>query len=451
MTTFDTARRPRQYPSVLPLVALLAVVGYVGFLMWVMSTRPYETWAAALIAPILLAVSTPIIARITRDERPELFWILLGALALKLFAALLRYTVSVEAYDGRGDGFEYARQGVRLAESYWNLDFGADVGRSKFIGTGAMNVISGILTMVIGPTALGAFVVFSWLSYWGLVLFYRAFKVGVPEGDHRRYALLVLFLPSLLYWPSSLGKDAWMLLWLGCAALGAARLIMRQPRAYPVLAAGLVGTAMIRPHVTVLLCIGLVFAFVLRPAPEGQRLFGPLGKPVGVLLLVAVSLGFIAQAEDYFNVDDDNRGSTSGATEVFDEATRRSSQGGSSFEATEARSVTQIPQAVIAVLFRPFPWEAHNAQALIASAEGSFLLLLLFASRRRLRRLLVLARQRPYVTLVLIYSVLFAIAFSSLGNFGILTRQRVQLFPFFLTLLALPAVAPAIRRNRVRN
>ena len=34
---------------------------------------------------------------------------------------------------------------------------------------------------------------------------------GLPTGDHRRYALLVFFMPSLLFWPSSIGKESWML------------------------------------------------------------------------------------------------------------------------------------------------------------------------------------------------------------------------------------------------
>jgi hypothetical protein len=33
---------------------------------------------------------------------------------------------------------------------------------------------------------------------------------------------------------------------------------------------------------------------------------------------------------------------------------------------------------------------------------------------------------------------MFVIAFSSIGNFGILTRQRTQVFPFVLVLLAVP-------------
>ena len=33
---------------------------------------------------------------------------------------------------------------------------------------------------------------------------------------------------------------------------------------------------------------------------------------------------------------------------------------------------------------------------------------------------------------------MFVIAFSSIGNFGIMTRQRAQLIPLFLVLLVLP-------------
>ena len=44
---------------------------------------------------------------------------------------------------------------------------------------------------------------------------------------------------------------------------------------------------------------------------------------------------------------------------------------------------------------------------------------------------------------VAIYALLFCLAFSSIGNFGVLARQRVQLLPFLLALLA---ARPRIRR-----
>jgi hypothetical protein len=39
---------------------------------------------------------------------------------------------------------------------------------------------------------------------------------------------------------------------------------------------------------------------------------------------------------------------------------------------------------------------------------------------------------------VFAYTGLFIIAFSSVSNFGLLARQRVQLMPLFLVLLSLP-------------
>jgi len=42
-----------------------------------------------------------------------------------------------------------------------------------------------------------------------------------------------------------------------------------------------------------------------------------------------------------------------------------------------------------------------------------------------------------------VYSLLFVFAFSSIANFGILARERTQVLPFFLVLLAVPAARRA--------
>jgi hypothetical protein len=48
--------------------------------------------------------------------------------------------------------------------------------------------------------------------------------------------------------------------------------------------------------------------------------------------------------------------------------------------------------------------------------------------------------RRPYVAMSTVYCVGFIIAFSNVGNFGIITRQRAQLLPLLFVLLALPVV-----------
>ena len=104
------------------------------------------------------------------------------------------------------------------------------------------------------------------------------------------------------------------------------------------------------------------------------------------------------------------------------------------------------------MLLRPFPWEAHNAQALVTSFEGVLLVALAWRGRRSLRTLPRRLKE-SYVLFAVLYSAAFIYAFSSFGNFGILARERVQVLPFVLALLCLAPLStgspdPARRPRR---
>ena len=68
----------------------------------------------------------------------------------------------------------------------------------------AAHPATGVLYTVTGPTQLGAYFLFSWIGFWGLYLFHRAFVRACPDGDHWRYARLVFLLPALLFCLASL-------------------------------------------------------------------------------------------------------------------------------------------------------------------------------------------------------------------------------------------------------
>ncbi|MGH9281567.1 MAG: hypothetical protein ACRD0S_01385, partial [Acidimicrobiales bacterium] len=154
-------------------------------------------------------------------------------------------------------------------------------------------------------------------------------------------------------------------------------------------------------------------------------------------LAVALLL-VVGQTKELFGVQD--RFDAEAVTRVLERARNQTSEGGSAFETTGNTNLSpsRFPSALVSVVFRPFPWEATNALAFVASLEGTLLLVLLVAGRRRLVGAVRSVLRTPYVVLCLCYSVLFVYGFSSFANFGVLTRQRVQLFPFLLVLLALP-------------
>ncbi len=130
-----------------------------------------------------------------------------------------------------------------------------------------------------------------------------------------------------------------------------------------------------------------------------------------------------------------------GFQDVLSRTQEQTSQDGSEFESVAARSPVDVPFAAFSVLFRPLPVEARNAQSLLASLEGA-LLLFLFIKHRRYLANFIPRRSSPYLAFVSTYSLLFVIAFSNFDNFRILARQRVQLFPFLLVLLAVPRPKP---------
>jgi hypothetical protein len=341
--------------------------------------------------------------------------------------------VAFVLYGGVADAKQYDLIGRQLADSFRNGDFHApDKGVT---GTGFIMIVTAVVYLLTGPTLIGGFLFYSWLGFWGLYFIYKAFVVGVPEGDRRRFARLLFFLPSMLFWPSGIGKEALMLLFIGVTTLGAVWLFTRHRYAYPMLALGLAGTAMIRPHVTLMLFGGIFFGYLFR-SNRGQSILAPIWKIVGVALLIGTGFLLVSQATAFFGVEGGiNEGAISAQ---LANAGQRTDEGGSSFEAQPVSSPAELPMAVLTVLFRPFPWEAGNAQALVTAAEGTFLIALIAMSLKRLKNLPRFALRRPFIMMCLPYIVLFVIGFANFGNFGILARQRVQVYPFVLALVCLP-------------
>jgi hypothetical protein len=367
--------------------------------------------------------------------------LIIYALILKMLGALVRYFVAFSVYNA-ADAQQYHEWGRVLAPMFRSGDFTVDIGR-KVIGTGFIDILTGAVYTVTGATKLGGFLVFSWFGFWGLYFFYRAFCIAFPHTNHRRYALLVFFLPSLLFWPSSIGKESWMMFTLGMLAYGAARLLQGIRGGVPLLLLGTLGTLMVRPHVTAIAMVALVASYLLK-RPRSPTVLAIPVKLVVLVVLIAGALVVLSQAESFLGVD---RLDQQSINQVLDETTRKSSKDaiGSTFEAVRPSNPVQLANAAMAVVFRPWPFEAHNIGALVASLEGMLLLVLVFTSLGRLASIPREMLRTPYVAFAVVYSGLFIFAFSSIGNFGNIARQRVQLFPILLVLLCVPIRKPAPR------
>ncbi len=435
-------------PRILIGVGLVVVAGYVILLIRLMETSTYDTWGALIVGPVLIAVTFPALARQARREGdPRLLWILMAALIVKLFFALLRHYQATELYEF-ADATGYHRGGTELAERFLtgNLDTSVPVAMPS--ETLFMYVVTGVVYTVIRPSMLGGFVAFSWLAFLGLFLFYRAFHLAVPDGRSRTYAKLLFFLPSILFWPSSIGKEAWTLFTLGVAAFGAARLFAgRGPgRGIALFVLGLAGTAAVRPHFAGIFALAATIGYLVgKPRAESRRLV-PAAKILAVATSLAVAVVLLGQTERFFRDSALGGGSITSAAgigSVLEETELRTATGGSRFDPVAVGSPKGLAMAAVTVFFRPFPFEADNFPTMLAAIEGIFLLIVVIVRVPWILSALRHAREQPYVAAAFVYCGASVIALSSVANFGILTRQRVLLLPMLLVLLSIPrAMAP---------
>jgi hypothetical protein len=435
--TVPRSQAPAKAPPSLfvTLFSFVVVIVYLASLAYALTAASAEVWGALLLVPVLVGISLPLCKAAGRAENDaRVTRLMMVALVLKLVGACVNYAVAFQVYSGEADGKAYDKAGRLLAANFRAGNF--NFGTGKISDTHFIEVLTGFVYTVIGSTRLGGYFVFSWFGFLGLYFFYRAFVIAVPHGDHRRYALLVFFLPSLLFWSSSIGKEAWMILTLGAVAYGAARAFARKPFGFVFIGLGAWGAEACRAHMALLILGGLLPAYLIRRAPKlSETKRRQSLKILGVAALVALIVVSVGGVEQRFKV---TTATASSASSVLDSATATTAGGKSQFTPTRVHSPVQFPMAFLTVMFRPFLTEAHNSQGIVAALEGAFLM---FLSLRSLRRLMTVSREMvttPYVMFALVYTLIFVWAFSTISNFGILVRERVQVYPMFFVLLALP-------------
>jgi hypothetical protein len=98
--------------------------------------------------------------------------------------------------------------------------------------------------------------------------------------------------------------------------------------------------------------------------------------------------------------------------------------------------------AAVTVLFRPFPFEANTAEALVTSFESLALLGLFVVRYRSVFAALRSVRRVPYVAVALVYVAGSIFGLSAVANFGIIARQRTLIYPMLLILACFLARRP---------
>ena len=406
-----------------PVFAVLAVL--IGTMM---ATRDMPTLRAGVILSTLVFISLPLFWYVARSDAEGmlLFNVLLLSFGLKLVAMEYRIAGGLLA-----DALVYNNIGADWADLLANGEWPQIM---RYSGTNVVRLITAFVYLVTGQTLSGISILWSWLGLIGMLLFYKAFVTAFPGGNRRLYMLLMLLYPSMLLWTSSLGKDALMMFFAGLTTYGLVRLQK---------GGGLIGWVWLivgegamlatRPHIAAIFMMALATSALIRPVRAGS--LTPFIRVAGVVLFLAVSVGVAitaARAVGIENLDAEEVEQFIGSRQAGGAGERA----GSAFTPIDTSTPLGLALLIPTVLFRPFPWEAHNLNALVAAMEGFGLLALVVYRFKSVRSAIKQATQDSFLLLAVVYMLMFIYMFSAIANFGIIARQRVQIYPFVFMLIA---------------
>ena len=247
------------------------------------------------------------------------------------------------------------------------------------------------LKLIIGGSFLDYFLIFQAIGFFGIAVLMRIFEeIHVELGRPQPlFTYFILFVPSLHYWSSAIGKDAPMF-FATCLAIWA---LLRLRERMVALAVAMLLLLLIRPHVALIALTAMA-----------MTVFVDKSTRLRTKVVLFVSAGFGAAYSVYsvwstFEID------LTSADAISDRLAARESfaqseeiGGGSRFDAA-------LPLRILSLLFRPLFIDARNAMELIISAENAFVLFVVGTLILKGRAVLALVRAVPFARFSLVFTM----------------------------------------------
>jgi len=397
--------------------------------------------------------------RIRHPREPFLGRWMIAGILVKLGASYARYFTLVNTYGGQGDATGYDTYGRQFAAAW--LHGGTEPELPDLRRTNFLRWFTGVVYYLFGPNMVAGFFIFGLLALVGSYLWYRATVDAVPFTNAKLYLALVLFAPSIAFWPSSVGKESLMQLGIGVVAFGTS-LVLRRRLISGLLVAAPGGWLLwvVRPHLLALVTLAAGVAYLTgRLERSGKASNSFLSRPGGAVIIAALMVFTVNQGAEFLGIDSLSLASIQ---QELDDQTARSAQGGSEFDnGGNSLNPIYLPRGAVTVLLRPFPWETDSALQLVSSLESALLGVLIVVRLRSVRLSISQARRTPFLIYAWTLTIAYSMTFSSFANFGLLVRQRSLVLPALFVLLVLeppdepeedavadPAIAGAVLGGR---
>lgn len=313
----------------------------------------------------------------------------------------------------------YAQANGADALMYYNV---ATIGRFDFsFGTSFVIAISSLLVQGLGFGIVSCFLFFNILGSIGLIAFDGALNQATQYKSKflKRLATLIVFLPSVSFWSSAIGKDAVSFLAMGLALWAALQLNKR----ILLMFVAIVTMLIVRPHMAGMMIIALAMSVMFDKKSSSFKRIS-LG-----LVAIAGAAAMVPFALEYAGVSD-----PSSSEALMDYVENRQSynmEGGGGVDIANM----SLPMQLFTYMFRPIIFEARSITALAAAIDNLILLYLfiigVYALIKKRSQNFTENRKFMWVYVILAWVVLAM----TTANLGIAIRQKWMFAPMLIFLL----------------
>ena len=289
------------------------------------------------------------------------------------------------------------------------------------VGTTAVVFLTKILVHGLGFGVITCFLFFNILGSIGLLAVDGALKHATQYKSKflKRLATIIIFLPSVSFWSSAIGKDAISFLAMGLALWAALQLNKRVWLMVFAISLMLI----VRPHMAGMMIIALAMSVMF------DKKSSPLKRILLGIVAIAGATIMVPFALDYAGVSDAS--SSEGLIDYVEQRQSYNMEGGGGVDIANM----SLPMQLFTYMFRPFIFEARSITALAAAIDNLILLYLFvlgcYALIKKKRQKFTENRKFMWVYLMLAWIVLAM----TTANLGIAIRQKWMFAPMLIFLL----------------
>jgi len=297
-------------------------------------------------------------------------------------------------------------------------------------GKGFYATYQGLVYYFTGATGYTITAINAFMAFWGSLTLCRIIysSIGYTPSEESVFPIILIFVPSVVFWTSSNLKEG-LMYWAICQVFGLVREDGQDANVgqLSLFAAGAVVGSLLRPHLIAIWIFCVVLIKYLRPGFWRYGVFFLL-MAFGFIILVGGKKGVIN-----YVINGKIFEKARSQTEII---IRRGDD--STFDYGE-RGPIPIISGAINTMFRPFLWKANKVRSVVAGLEiwslSLGIMIVWFGMGfSKLKRVL----RNPSIWVALLVCIPFFGFFTILPNEGLICRQRIQLYPALLALVAIP-------------